>query len=146
MDKSIENWLEAQSVRPTAMRLLVLKILANSKTAKTLNAIENSLEVADRTTLYRTIKLFEKKGIVHQIDNGSGIAHYALCKEDFDSQSEKGFHMHFHCTKCGETICMVQKKIPNLDLPDGYSLENINLVAKGKCPVCSLNNTISRRH
>ncbi|MGX1929327.1 Fur family transcriptional regulator [Flagellimonas sp. 2504JD4-2] len=137
MDKSLENLLEDRGVRPTAMRLLVLKFLAHSKTAKTLNSIQDALEKADRTTLYRTIKLFEKKGIVHQIDNGTGAANYALCDEDCDCTPNKGLHMHFHCTGCGETMCMPQRVLPKLDLPEDYTLENYNLVVKGKCHICS---------
>ena len=70
--ETIEQLLESKQVRVTAMRLLIYKFLAEKKVAVTLSDIENAFEKADRTTLYRTIKTFEEKDIVHQIDYGSG--------------------------------------------------------------------------
>ena len=64
------------------MRLLIYKFLAEKQVAVTLSDIENAFEKADRTTLYRTIKTFEEKGYVHQIDDGTGITKYALCEKD----------------------------------------------------------------
>ncbi|MGW9686743.1 Fur family transcriptional regulator [Flagellimonas sp. 2504JD1-5] len=136
MEVQLDNVLKNRGIRPTAMRMLVLRFLANSKTAKTLNAIENSFDMADRTTVYRTIKLFEKKGVVHQIDNGTGVANYALCEENCNCVPGKDLHLHFHCTKCGETLCLTNHKIPTINLPNGYMPENMNLLVKGRCPSC----------
>ncbi|MDX1351116.1 MAG: transcriptional repressor, partial [Putridiphycobacter sp.] len=64
----IEQLLDSKDIRVTAMRLLIYKFLAEKEIAVTLSDIENAFEKADRTTLYRTVKTFEEKGIVHQID------------------------------------------------------------------------------
>ena len=79
--KTIEELLESKNIRVTAMRLLIYKFLAEKQVAVTLSDIENAFEKADRTTLYRTIKTFEEKDIVHQIDDGTGITKYALCEK-----------------------------------------------------------------
>ena len=79
--KTIEEFLESKNIRVTAMRLLIYKFLAEKQVAVTLSDIENAFEKADRTTLYRTIKTFEEKEIVHQIDDGTGITKYALCEK-----------------------------------------------------------------
>ena len=79
--ETIEQLLESKNIRVTAMRLLIYKFLAEKKVAVTLSDIENAFEKADRTTLYRTIKTFEEKIIVHQIDDGTGITKYALCEQ-----------------------------------------------------------------
>jgi Fur family ferric uptake transcriptional regulator len=76
--KRIEQLLESRGIRITAMRLLIYKFLAEKEIAVTLSDIENAFDKADRTTLYRTIKTFEEKDIVHQIDDGTGITKYAL--------------------------------------------------------------------
>ena len=57
----LENKLTAKNIQPTAMRLLVLKQLVESKSAISLSELENSFESADKVTLYRTLKTFEKK-------------------------------------------------------------------------------------
>lgn len=132
-----DKFLEDKGVRPTAMRLLVFQYLADEKVAKTLTDVENAFVKADRTTLYRTLKTFEQKGVVHQIDDGSGITKYALCEEGCNCELERDLHLHFHCNNCNETVCLTSHKIPHINLPEGYITENANLVLKGICDKCS---------
>ncbi|WP_432411295.1 Fur family transcriptional regulator [Rasiella sp. SM2506] len=133
----IEKTLENKKVRPTAMRVLIYKYLAEKKIAVALTNIENAFAKADRTTLYRTLKTFEEKGIVHQIDDGTGITKYALCENGCNCDIEQDLHLHFHCTNCNETVCLTQHKIPHINLPEGYLAEDVNLVVKGICEKCS---------
>ncbi|SDL27308.1 Fur family transcriptional regulator, ferric uptake regulator [Kriegella aquimaris] len=133
----IEETLEVKSVRPTAMRILIYKFMANEKIAVALTDIENAFAKADRTTLYRTIKTFEENGIVHQIDDGTGIAKYALCEEGCNCLIDQDLHLHFHCSNCDQTICLPKHKIPQFKVPDGFVPENVNLVVKGICDKCS---------
>ena len=134
---SSDKFLESKGVRPTAMRLLVFKYLATSEVAKTLTDIENAFAKADRTTLYRTLKTFEEKAVVHKIDDGSGVTKYALCEEGCNCELERDLHLHFHCRHCGETVCLTEQKIPNINLPEGFVAEDANLVLKGICDKCS---------
>ena len=134
---TIEELLESKGVRITAMRLLISKFLAEKKVAVTLSDIENALAKADRTTLYRTLKTFEEKAIVHQIDDGTGITKYAMCEEGCNCEMERDLHLHFHCNNCGETVCLTEHKIPQIKVPDGFVSENVNLVVKGICDKCS---------
>ena len=119
------------------MRLLIYKFLADKQVAVTLSDIENAFEKADRTTLYRTIKTFEDKAIVHQIDDGTGITKYALCEKGCNCEIEADLHLHFHCNNCNETICLTEHKIPQIKVPNGFVSEDINLVVKGICDKCS---------
>lgn len=134
---NIEPLLQKSNVRPTAMRILVYKFLLENEAAKTLTDIENYFDQSDRTTLYRTIKTFEDNGIVHQIDDGTGMAKYALCEEGCNCEIETDLHLHFHCTNCDQTICLTDHKIPQINLPNGFSAEDVNLVIKGVCDKCS---------
>lgn len=135
--ETIEQVLESKNIRVTAMRLLIYKFLAENEVAVTLSVIENAFEKADRTTLYRTVKTFVEKDIVHQIDDGTGIVKYALCEQDCSCEIETDLHLHFHCNNCNETICLTEHKIPKIKVPDGFVSENINLVVKGMCDKCS---------
>ncbi|MCL6266359.1 MULTISPECIES: Fur family transcriptional regulator [Flagellimonas] len=135
--KTIEELLESKGIRITAMRLLISKFLAEKKMAVTLSDIENAFAKADRTTLYRTLKTFEEKAIVHQIDDGTGITKYAMCEEGCNCEMERDLHLHFHCNNCGETVCLTEHKIPQIKVPDGFVSENVNLVIKGICDKCS---------
>ncbi|MCH7524006.1 MAG: transcriptional repressor [Bacteroidetes bacterium] len=133
----LEEILEQNNVKPTAMRLLVLHFLLNKKAAASLTNIEDYFDNSDRTTLYRTVKTFEKKGIVHKIDDGTGVTKYALCEENCSCEIETDLHLHFHCAKCNETVCLTDYKIPQINLPKGYVAKNVNLVVKGTCDKCS---------
>ncbi len=136
MENRIENILKENRVRPTAMRLLVLQYLLNKEVAVSLTTIENYFERSDRTTLYRTIKTFERHEIVHKIVDGSGTTKYALCEENCNCEIDIDLHVHFHCHKCDETICFPKNKIPHIELPKNYIAEEINLVVSGVCEKC----------
>lgn len=133
----IDVLLQKNDIRPTAMRLLIYKYLSEKRAAVALTDIENHFARAERTTLYRTIKTFEEKGIVHQIDDGTGTAKYALCEEGCNCDFGTDLHLHFHCNMCDETLCLTDHKIPQINLPDGFIAENANLVIKGICDNCS---------
>ena len=133
----IEKLFASKELRITAMRLLIYKFLVQRETAVTLSDIENAFTKADRTTLYRTIKTFEEKAIVHQIDDGTGITKYALCEKGCNCEIETDLHLHFHCNNCNETVCLTEHKIPHISIPEGYVAEDVNLVVKGICEKCS---------
>nr|WP_034920501.1 transcriptional repressor [Gillisia sp. CAL575] len=135
--KDIDNFLEQKKIRPTAMRILIFKYLEEQSVAASLTDIENAFDKSERTTLYRTLKTFEEHGIVHTIDDGSGINKFALCEENCNCEVDTDLHLHFHCNKCGETVCLTNHKIPHISLPDGYLAEDVNLVVKGICEKCS---------
>ncbi|MDO6471849.1 Fur family transcriptional regulator [Maribacter sp. 1_MG-2023] len=133
----IEKTLDNKSVRPTAMRILIYKFMAGKQNAVALTDIENAFEKAERTTLYRTLKTFEEKGIVHQIDDGTNISKFALCEPGCNCEIDQDLHLHFHCGQCDKTVCLTEHKIPHINLPAGYIAEDANLVIKGICDSCS---------
>ncbi len=135
-----EKILVNNKIKPTAMRILVLKFLLDSKRAVSLRDVETFFDLADRTTLYRTLQTFQEQGIVHKIDDGTGITKYALCEENCKCEIETDLHLHFRCTKCLETVCLTQHKIPHITLPEGFIAENVNLVVKGLCEKCNVKN------
>ncbi|TXD49255.1 Fur family transcriptional regulator [Polaribacter sp. IC073] len=137
--KTIEELFASKNIRITAMRLLIYKFLTQKQVTVTLSDIENAFDKADRTTLYRTVKTFEEKGIVHQIDDGTGITKYALCEQGCSCEIETDLHLHFHCNNCNTTICLTDHKIPQIKVPEGFVSENVNLVVKGICDKCSKN-------
>lgn len=137
MMTEIEKTLQDSNVRPTAMRILIYKFMAEKEIAVALSDIENAFSKAERTTLYRSIKTFEENGIVHQIDDGTNISKYALCEPGCNCELNHDLHLHFHCSNCDETICLTEQKIPNINLPSAYIAEDANLVVKGICEKCS---------
>jgi len=95
-----------------------------------------SNKIANKTTFYRTMKLFEEKNIVHQIYDVTAVAKYALSDVNTYVKHSTDLHMHFHCTDCKKTICL-PNKISEESLPDEYEVNDVNLVLKGICKNCS---------
>lgn len=135
--EEIEILLKKFGVRPTAMRLLVLQFLDSQESAVSLTTVEAYFEKSDRTTLYRTLKTFEEKCIVHQIDDGTGIPKFALCDHEDDMATHSDLHLHFHCTKCNKTTCLTEHRIPQINLPEKFIPEDVNMVVKGVCESCN---------
>ncbi|MDR2224311.1 MAG: transcriptional repressor [Flavobacteriaceae bacterium] len=132
---SLEQELKSKSINPTAMRLLVLKFLKKQRGAVSLADIEASFDQSDRVTLYRTVKTFESKGLLHSITTNN-VTQYALCAQECDEEHHHDTHLHFVCNQCKKTICLTQVSIPKIEIPDGFQLDDIDVVAKGVCKEC----------
>lgn len=136
-DNNLEQRLQARHVQPTAMRLLVLDCMIRQKAAVSLSDLENRLPRSDRTTLYRTLKTFEEKGVIHQIHDDSGTVKYAVCPEDCSCSYPNDLHVHFYCSSCEKTNCFPHLSVPDFDLPDNFRPVSGNFVINGLCPSCS---------
>ena len=125
MTSKAEQKLIQKKIIPTPMRLLVLKILLQYQKAMSLYEIQQHFEQADRSTIYRTIKTFQKKCIIHSIDDGTSVVKYALCDEGCCCQS-KDLHIHFLCLSCKTTYCLKDRPIPESGLPENFKFESAN--------------------
>ena len=137
MKLQVEQKLASKKINPTAMRILVLELLLQQNSAVSLSDIEKSLETADRTTIYRTLKTFGQNGLIHIIEDGTGTPKYALCVEDCTTHEHHDMHVHFYCNSCKETFCLPDHKIPDISLPPGFFPAEMNLVVKGICENCA---------
>ena len=138
MSNKIERLLKDHNLRKTNIRMRVLELFLGEERALSQNDIEVKLEEADRITLYRTLKSFEKNGLIHKAIDGSEKMKFALCSHDCNV--EKGHndkHAHFHCKDCGQTFCLENVSTPNVEVPKGYRVESSHLVLNGRCEKCS---------
>ncbi len=131
-----ENLLKNHNLRITQVRKNVLSLFLDQDEALSNHFIESQLEKVDRVTLYRTLKSFEEKGLIHKAFDGSDISKYALCSSDCSEDHHQDSHAHFHCEKCGKTLCMDDIPSPNSSLPSGYQLHSTHLILKGYCNEC----------
>ncbi len=135
MEKANEI-LEQKAVRITPMRQLLLEYFLFNDGTFGLMELEEAFPKSDRITMYRTLKTFEEKGIIHSIDNGTNEVKYALCKEHCTSSNHLDQHPHFHCLKCNQITCLENVFIPSMELPDGFTANEINMTIKGVCKNC----------
>jgi Fur family ferric uptake transcriptional regulator len=136
MLNDFENILLKREIKPTAIRLLILKEITKFSQTFSLSMLEEKLETVDKSTLFRTITLFHANHLLHSIDDGSGSIKYSMCGDDCNCEVED-LHPHFFCEKCRQTICLKHTHIPNVQLPEKYILSSINFVLKGLCDKCA---------
>lgn len=129
------NRLEKQDIKLTAIRLLVLEAISNKKEIFSLLELEAELGTIDKSTLFRTLTLFQQHMLVHSIDDGSGSLKYSVCDEECDC-SPQWQHVHFYCTACNRAYCLREIPIPPVQLPVGFEYGTINYVIKGVCDQC----------
>ena len=132
----------AKGIRPTKMRSKIYKFLKRKQSAVSFSDLKKAFvqksetnKTANRTTFYRNLKIFEDKGLIHQINDGTGVAKFAISDENVKGKYGSDLHLHFHCTECKKTICL-PNKIQEENLPDDYKINNVNLVLKGICVKC----------
>ena len=130
--------LKDHKLRKTKFRIAVLDAFIQSDNAMAQSDLEERIEgETDRITLYRTIKTFEQKGIVHKAIDGSAVPKFALCTEECSEHAHQDEHAHFHCLDCGQTICLEHVAVPKIKIPNGMIVEDAHLVLKGRCKNCN---------
>ena len=82
-----------------------------------------------RTTVYNTLELFAKHGLILSLDFGEGYLRY---------DGEIKPHTHFKCEKCGAVsdIFTIPENCEKM-LPKGSSLSAGSLYLYGKCAACN---------
>ena len=137
LNRNLEQLLASKNINPTAMRLLVLDFLLKQPATISLTDLEKGMHPADRITIYRTLKTFQEKGLVHSIDDGTGSSKYALCNNQCDDSHHQDLHVHFYCNSCKETFCLEKSAIPQVLLPPDFQADEMSLLVKGTCNICS---------
>lgn len=139
MTKTSPKILREHNLRVTDCRSQVLELFLNHSNALSNANIEGILNDAfDRVTIYRTLKTFLEKCIIHKVLDDTGILKYALCKDKSQDDEYHHQHVHFKCNLCGITSCLEDIQIPSISLPQGYKQLDSNLLIKGICSNCSL--------
>ncbi|MDE5552627.1 MAG: transcriptional repressor [Muribaculaceae bacterium] len=142
----ITDILERAGIRPTPVRQLILKTLLDGPRPLSSLEIERNLETVDRSSITRTLILFVDRGVVHSFEDGSGSMKYEACRDKHHADHSPAhssdslhtdLHPHFHCTKCGITICLDYLSIPDIPLPAGFDGQSRTLIVKGLCDKCN---------
>lgn len=132
---TLKALLKQSGASLTKPRKIVFDLLANQE-AQTLQVlISRAKKTVDRATIYRTIELFEKLGIVNRLNVGWK---YKVELSDVFSDH----HHHMHCNKCGAIITlpgntMLETMISTLASKGGFSPSSHQLEVYGLCPSCS---------
>lgn len=126
-----EQHLLSHGIRPTAMRILVWREASRATTAFTLADMEQWLPNADKSSIFRALRLFAEQRLLHETDDGSGQRKYCVAR-----MADSLNHVHFSCTRCGKTYCLTGLAVPLVTLPEGFSVTDAEYIIKGVCPDC----------
>ena len=131
-----ESLLKSKKLRQTPLRIRVLEqFLSKAHSAIQIGKLEEDLGGVDRITLYRTLKTFEKEGIIHKVIDGTQQTKYALCLESCSTHTQAD-HAHFLCESCGETTCLADSSIQEIALPKHYKINKVQIALSGTCANC----------
>lgn len=132
---NIEKRMTAHGVRPSPVRNLILRTLDKAVSPISAHDIEEELETVDRSSITRTLSVFLNAGLIHAISDGTAAVKYESCTSDSE-HTHTDEHPHFHCEICGRTICLSDSRIPEIELPAGFTALKSNFVISGICDKC----------
>ncbi len=128
--------LKSNNLKITSNRLEIIQFFVKNKRALSHSEIEKSLQSnMDRVTIYRNLKSFEEKGIIHQFVDLNGIQRFALCQDNCDNHQHQDQHIHLQCSKCDQTYCL-DVHIPDLNIPENFQITQVEFMVKGICENC----------
>ena len=148
----LKNILRSYHIRVTDTRLQVLDVLLHSESALCHHEIAASLEQyhIDKVTIYRTLDVFEKNGLIHKIATKDRNWQYAIrLKKEQPAEVDQS-HAHFICNRCGRIFCMPvtgYNQQPDENIINGFRITEKELRFHGLCPDCdSSNKTKNQDH
>ncbi|RFP64311.1 transcriptional repressor [Hymenobacter lapidiphilus] len=127
----VRQALRRHALRHTPVRRAVLLLLLESPCALSGREIERQLSVAsDRITLFRTLRTFEQKGLVHRVLDSCEIVRYAISGPGGQA------HVHFKCTNCLRLYCLRDIAVPAVELPTPLRVTAADYLLSGLCAKC----------
>lgn len=136
MDSKLSSLLRQFGYSATITRTAIFESLATKESPLTMAELVKSVSTTvDRATVYRTIDIFEKAGIVNRIQIGWK---YKLELSDIFQQH----HHHIRCSDCGkiETFHETEQLLSELDSiakAKLFKLKSHTLELSGLCSECS---------
>lgn len=133
---SYEDTLRANGHRVTPQRIHILDAVCDGNGHTTLGEVYarvRQVDVSvDRSTLYRTLKLFVELGLVVSAEPGDGEIYYEIAKSHH--------HHHLVCRVCGKQQeiddTLLEPLFAGLLSQYGFAAQNDHLVFTGVCAAC----------
>jgi len=137
---SLKAELNERGWRLTPQREVILHIFQELPQGEHLSAedlyerLETENEGISLSTIYRTLKLMARMGILRELELGEGHKHYEL------NQPYPHHHHHLICVRCNMTIEFKNDSILKIGAKtaqkEGYQLLDCQLTIHAICPSC----------
>ena len=132
-NQSCQRVLEQKGLKKTEVRLALLQHFMNMEHAQSYNDLQAALvKEFDKSTLYRNLANFEKVGLIHSINDHTGIAKYAFGEPPLQGNE----HAHFVCEYCETVYCMEELTPLQLNVPKGFKTRKVQTILRGVCADC----------
>ena len=134
--KQARKLLEQFSLRATAPRLAVLRVLAAAKSPLSHTEVLELLGDTDwdPATIYRNLVKLREAGAASVVSRAEGIDRYMFAGVDSDGHQ----HPHFVCDDCGQIACVPVKFDPPTPKDERWaaSVQKAAIQLRGECPDC----------
>ncbi len=137
---SLKAELNERGWRLTPQRETILQIFQNLARGNHLSAedlydlLHNEGEKISLSTIYRTLKLMARMGILRELELAEGHKHYEI------NQPYPNHHHHLICVRCNKTIEFKNDSILKTGTKtarkEGYHLLDCQLTVHAICPSC----------
>ncbi len=132
----VRRLLRERGYRVTPQRLMALEIIRTADRHLTAEEIHSALQErypgVDLSTVYRTLRLFIRLGLVEQRELGGGRRVY-----EWRTQPDHG---HFLCERCGRLEhlegALLEPLRLALERTRGYQVHRVEATVLGVCPTC----------
>jgi Fur family ferric uptake transcriptional regulator len=133
---SLIGMLRCSGCRITQARRAVIETLASEAAHLTapglVEAVQKRAPGVGRASVYRTLGLLTRLGLVQTSTLGGGVATYVL--------APSGHHHHVVCIECQKTVefdeCMLEELEQRLAEALGFQFEGHLVELYGRCPDC----------
>lgn len=130
---ALEAALHTQSYSITSSRQAVFDALKNQEPRSMAELVRACPDI-DRASVYRTVSLFERLGIVQRLHTGW----------KYKIELTDTFHEHHHhatCVLCDQSFVVpedtvIEQHLERLAKSIGFTLESHQLELRGHCPAC----------
>jgi Fur family ferric uptake transcriptional regulator len=132
--EQLQNLLQKHSRSMTRPRAKVFEALQSGEPLTIQELILRCSPDIDRASVYRTVQLFERLGIVQRVQ--IGWKYRLELSSDFQLH-----HHHMHCVRCGAIIALpedtlLEKRLHELASAQGFESQDHTIEVRGLCPAC----------
>lgn len=128
----LTEMLQAKGIRPSAQRIGVLGIVANSHRHPSAEDIYSNLSKLylslSRTTVYNSLKTLTEKGLLRELEIESGCSRYDMAQQPA--------HSHFICRRCSRIYGMPMPGNLAEWMSPRFDIDSVDVTFRGLCPDC----------
>jgi len=123
--------LTKSGIKPTLQRVHVLKVIMDYKNHMSADEIfrllQNKLPTISRATIYNTLNLLSKRGVLLEIVTPESVRYDYVEKP----------HHHFYCERC-KKVYDLHDELPSLNIKEieGHKVKKVEYYIVGICKNC----------